>query len=93
MAANTEVLDVSVDNVPSQKAWAESLGGVEFPLLADFHPKGAVAKAYGVFNEERGVAMRSVFLIDEQGIILHSEVFPQGTLPDATAVLKHLPNG
>ena len=90
MAANAEVLEVSVDNVASQKAWAESLGGVEFPILADFHPKGAVAKAYGVYNEERGTAMRSAFLIDQQGIIRYSEVFPQGMIPNATELLLHL---
>lgn len=76
--------------MPSQKAWAEKLGGLDFPLLADFHPKGAVAQAYGVYNEDRGVAMRSVFLIDENGIIRDSEVFPQGMIPNATEVLKKL---
>ena len=90
MAANAEVIEVSVDNVPSQKAWAESLGGIDFPLLADFHPKAAVAKAYGIYNEDRGVAMRSVFLIDESGVIRHSESFPQGMIPNATEVLKKL---
>ncbi len=83
------MLEVSVDNVGSQKAWAESLGA-QFPILADFHPKGAVAKAYGVYNEERGMAFRSVFLIDEGGVIRHSEVFPQGMIPNATEVLKQL---
>lgn len=81
---------MSVDNVPSQRAWAESMGGIEFPLLSDFHPKGAVAKAYGVYNEDRGNAMRSVFLIDETGVIRDSEVFPQGMIPNATEVLKKL---
>lgn len=90
MAANAEVIEVSVDNVPSQKAWAEKLGGIDFPLLADFNPKGAVAKTYGVFNEDRGVAMRSVFLIDETGVIRNAEVFPQGMIPNATEILKKL---
>jgi alkyl hydroperoxide reductase subunit AhpC len=89
-AANAEVLEISVDNVASQRAWAEQLGGVDFPLLADFHPKGAVAKAYGVYNEERGTAMRSVFIVDESGIVRDTEVFPQGMIPNATEVLKKL---
>ncbi len=84
------MLEVSVDNVPSQKAWAASLDGLDFPLLADFHPKASVAKMYGVYNEDRGVAMRSVFLIDENGVIRDSEVFPQGMIPNATEVLKKL---
>ncbi len=74
----------------SQKAWAESLGGVEFPILADYHPKGAVAKMYGVYNEERGNAMRSVFIIGEDGVILDSEVFPQGMIPNIPDILKKL---
>ncbi len=90
MAANAEVLEVSVDHAASQNAWAEKLGGLDFPLLADFHPKGEVAKMYGVYNEERGTAFRSVFIIDENGVIRHSEVFPQGMIPNATEVLKQL---
>lgn len=66
------------------------LGGLDFPMLADFHPKGAVAQMYGVYNEDRGTAMRSVFLIDENGVIRSSEVFPQGMIPNATEVLKKL---
>lgn len=66
------------------------MGGIDFPLLADFHPKGAVAQMYGVYNSDRGVAMRSVFLIDENGVIRDSEVFPQGMIPNATEVLKKL---
>ena len=84
------MIEVSVDNAASQKAWAEKLGGLDFPLLADFHPKGAVAKTYGVYNEDRGTAMRSVFLIDENGVIRDAEVFPQGMIPNATEVLKKL---
>ena len=90
MAANAEVLEVSVDAAPSQKAWAESQGGIEFPILADFHPKGAVAKAYGVYNEERGNAFRSAFLIDMDGTILYSEQYQPGTLPEADALLAKL---
>lgn len=81
---------MSVDHAASQNAWAEKLGGLDFPLLADFHPKGEVAKMYGVYNEERGTAFRSVFIIDENGVIRHSEVFPQGMIPNATEVLKQL---
>lgn len=84
------MLEVSVDHTASQKAWAEKLGGIDFPLLADFHPKGEVAKMYGVYNEERGTAFRSVFIIDDKGMIRDSEVFPQGMIPNATEVLKKL---
>lgn len=79
-----------MDSVPSQKAWAESMDGIDFPIVSDFHPKGAVAMAYGVYNEDRGVAMRSAFLIDEEGIIRYSHVYPTGMVPNPTDVLEEL---
>ena len=79
-----------MDSVPTQKAWAESMGGIPFPIVADFHPKAAVAQAYGVYNEERGNAFRSVFLIDEEGVIRHSEMFQPGNLPDGTTIEEQL---
>lgn len=87
---NAEILEVSTDHVASLKAWAEQLGGIDFPLLADFHPKAAVAQMYGVYNEERGTAMRSVFIIDEDGVIRDSEVFPQGMIPNVPDIVKKL---
>ena len=45
--------------MPSLKGWADFLGGVPFPLLSDFWPHGAVGKAYGIFNEERGMDKRA----------------------------------
>ncbi len=44
-------------------------------MLADFHPKGVVAKAYGVYNEERGTANRSVFLVDKQGVVRFKKLY------------------
>jgi peroxiredoxin (alkyl hydroperoxide reductase subunit C) len=58
------------------------MGGIPFPIAADFHPKAAVAQAYGVYNAERGTAFRSVFLIDENGVVRRSQVYQPGTLPD-----------
>ena len=76
--------------MPSLKAWAEHLGGVPLPLLSDYWPHGAVGKAYGVFNEERGMDARSAFLVDAQGIIRYSLVCPQGTIPEGTDLLERL---
>jgi mycoredoxin-dependent peroxiredoxin len=76
--------------VPSLKAWSESLGGIPFPLLSDYWPHGAVGKAYGVFNEERGMNARSVFLVDAQGIIRHSQVYAPGTIPESADLLAKL---
>lgn len=73
----TQVLTVSVDSSPAHKVWADR-EGYEFPLLADFWPHGEVARAYGVFNEERGFANRGTFVIDRQGIVRFAELTGPG---------------
>jgi mycoredoxin-dependent peroxiredoxin len=59
-------------------------------LLSDYWPHGAVGKAFGVFNEDRGIHSRSVFLLDAQGIIQHSHVCAAGTLPESADLLERL---
>tara|TARA_B100001013_G_scaffold309497_1_gene213911 strand:+ start:169 stop:438 length:270 start_codon:yes stop_codon:yes gene_type:complete len=83
-------LEISVDAVPSQKAWAESIDGIQFHILADFHEKGATSNAFGVYNKERGVANRSVFIINEQGKVIYSQLYPPGELPDPSRILEEL---
>lgn len=65
---NVQVLGVSVDTPFALKAWAEQQG-YQFPLLSDFWPHGAVAQAYGVFDDTRGVALRGSFLVDTEGVV------------------------
>lgn len=84
---NAQVLGISVDSVYSHQAFAEKLGGLMFPLLADFHPKGHVAQQYGVYNAERGFTKRAIIIVDETGIIRHSEVIPQGA-PDMNRIIS-----
>jgi peroxiredoxin (alkyl hydroperoxide reductase subunit C) len=62
--AGVRLYGVSVDSAYCHKAFQTQLG-IRIPLLADFHPKGAVAKAYGVYNEEWGNAARSLVMIDQ----------------------------
>ncbi len=69
----TQVLTVSVDSVYAHKVWADR-EGYQFPLLADFWPHGAVAQAYGVFDEVRGIANRGTFLIDRAGLVRFAEM-------------------
>ena len=76
-----QVLTVSVDSSPSHKVWAER-EGYQFPLLADFWPHGAVAQAYGVFNDERGYANRGTFLIDKTGVVRFAEMTGPGQARD-----------
>ncbi len=65
---SVQLLAISCDPMFSQRAFAE-LEGYTFPLLSDFWPHGAVSKSYGVFDEERGRAIRGTFVIDKEGIV------------------------
>jgi peroxiredoxin len=67
--AGVQVLAVSCDSRHSQRVWAEQQG-FTFPVLSDFWPHGAVAKDYGVFNDQLGCAIRATFLIDKKGTIV-----------------------
>ena len=70
---DVQVLAISVDHPFALKAWADAQG-YDFPLLSDFWPHGAVAQAYGVFLEEKGLAVRGTFLVDKSGNIAFTEV-------------------
>ena len=76
--------------MPSLKAWAEQLGGIPFPLLSDYWPHGAIGKAYGVSNDERGMDKRSAFLVDEQGVVRFAKVYEPGTIPESKDLLEQL---
>jgi hypothetical protein len=78
-AAHTQVLGISVDSLFCHSGWAQSLGGISFPLLADFHPKGAVAQSYGLYLEDNGITDRATVIIDANGVVQHiSSVTPGG---------------
>jgi peroxiredoxin len=69
------LLTVSVDSMFTHRAWADA-ENFQFGLLADFWPHGAVAQAYGVFDEARGLSIRGTFVIDKQGIVRWKVVNP-----------------
>ncbi len=78
-AAHTQVLGVSVDSVHCHTHWARSLGGISYPLLADFHPKGEVAARYGLYLDDKGITDRATVIIDKDGVVRHvSSVTPSG---------------
>jgi peroxiredoxin len=79
-AANTVVLGVSVDSTWANRAFREQIGA-EFPILSDF--KREAARAYGVMNEANGVARRSTFVIDPEGIVQHVDVDRAALDPNA----------
>jgi glutaredoxin len=70
---NAQVLGISVDHVPCLQAWAESLGGISFPLLSDFWPHGAVSDKYGVLRTD-GKSERALFIVDKAGIIRYIDI-------------------
>ena len=78
-SGDVEVLTVSVDSFFAHRAWADA-ENFQFGLLADFWPHGSVARAYGVFDEEKGVAIRGTFIIDKEGVVRWKVV---NQIPDA----------
>jgi len=70
---------VSVDSAPVHKKWADEQG-YTFPLLSDFWPHGDVARAYGVLQEDLGLALRGTFIIDKSGTVAYKVV---NAIPDA----------
>lgn len=84
---DAQVLGISVDNKPSKKAWAEAIEVKSFPLLSDFWPHGDVAKRYGVLRDT-GTAARAVFVVNKQGIITFSKVYPSGEVPPMDEILE-----
>jgi mycoredoxin-dependent peroxiredoxin len=75
------VLAISVGPAPTHKVWATQSGFL-FPVLADFWPHGAVSQAYGVFNDDAGVANRGTFVIDRTGTIRFAEMKQPGEARD-----------
>ena len=71
-AADTEIIGVSMNHPFSQKAFSDFLK-LNFPLLSDA-PNGATSQAYGVFNPDRKLAVRSYFIVDKQGVIRYKKV-------------------
>ncbi len=88
---NAQVLGVSVDGAWCHAAFAGTRN-LKFPLLADFEPKGAVARAYGVYRATEGVSERALFVIDGTGVVRWSYVSPIGVNPGANGILRALAN-
>ncbi len=86
---NTQVLGISVDSGPCLKAWADSLGGITYPLLSDFWPHGRVAQSYGVLREE-GYSERAIFVVDKRGIIRYVDVHDIDQQPDNDLLFRVL---
>jgi len=84
-----ELLGISVDGIWCHTAFAKDRN-LHFPLLADFEPKGAVARYYGVYHDDWGISERALFVIDKDGIIRWSYCSPIGVNPGAEGILEAL---
>jgi peroxiredoxin len=87
---NTVAVGLSVDAIPSKKAWAKELGITNTRLLADFWPHGAVAELYGIFREKEGISERANIVVDEAGKIVFFKIYEISQLPDIQEIISFL---
>jgi peroxiredoxin len=83
------LLGISVDGIWSHLAFAKDRN-LHFPLLADFEPKGEVARAYQVYRDQDGTSERALYVIDADGLVSWSYVSPVGVNPGADGILRAL---
>lgn len=86
----TVALGVSVDTVPSKKAWAKELGISNTRLISDFWPHGKVAELYGIFRKKDGFSERANIIIDERLKVVFVKVYPISQLPDIEEIITVL---
>ena len=87
---NTIAVGISVDPIPSKKAWADSLDIKHIRLLSDFWPHGKVAKLFGIFRDEGGFSERANIIINEDQEIEFVRIYEISELPDINEILTFL---
>jgi len=87
-AADAQVVGISCDSIYSHDAWAKSLGGISYPLLADVQRD--VVKRYGIHWPELNACHRATFVIDRQGLVRFVERYGRGELPDPAKILAEV---
>ena len=86
---DAQVLGVSVDSVWSHKAYAEKMG-ISYPLLADFHPRGAMADRYGVYLADKGITGRAIAIVNKAGNVAWFKQYDIPQVPDLAEVAQAL---
>ena len=86
---DAQVLGISIDTVPTIKAFAKSLGGISYPMVSDFWPHGHTALKYAVLRPE-GFTERAIFIIDKQGKIRYIDIHKIGDQPKNSVLLDEL---
>jgi alkyl hydroperoxide reductase subunit AhpC len=93
-ALNAQVLDISVDSIPSHIAWREKeVGPVQVPLCADFYPHAEVTRKFGILREGPpvpGISERAAFIVDKNGTIAFARVYGISQLPDIEELIQAL---
>ncbi|NJE04733.1 peroxiredoxin [Thermococcus sp. M36] len=87
---NVVPVGISVDPVPSKKAWAEHIGLKKLRILSDFWPHGEAAKLYRLFREKEGFSERANVLVDEEGKVIFFKVYPIREVPDLEEIFSLL---
>jgi len=85
-----QAFGISVDPVPSKKAWADAIGVKRTRLLSDFWPHGAAALSLGIFREEDGFSERASILIDGSGVVRFVKVHPIREVPDIEEIMEEI---
>jgi alkyl hydroperoxide reductase subunit AhpC len=93
-ALNAQVLDISVDSIPSHVAWREKeIGPVKIPLCSDFYPHAGVTQMFDILREGTplaGISERAAFIVDKEGKITFAKVYAISKLPDVEELLTAL---
>ena len=87
---NTVALGISIDSVPSKKAWAKDLVIDKTRLLADFWPHGEVASLYEIFRRQEGFSERANIILDEKQRVVFAKIYPIAQLPDINEIIDFL---
>jgi alkyl hydroperoxide reductase subunit AhpC len=93
-ALNAQVLDISVDSIPSHIAWQKKdIGVMNLPLCADFYPHGEVTEKFGIMRDAPpvpGISERAAFIVDKTGTIAFAKIYPLDQQPDNEELLAEL---
>lgn len=89
-----EVVGISVDSIPSHMAWQKKeIGMLSLPLASDFFPHGEVASKFGILRDSEpfpGISERAIFVVDKQGKVAYSRVYPIDRQPDPDQIIEVL---
>lgn len=86
-AAHTLACGISIDSTYCHAAWAEQLGGISFPLISDFQPKGEIAQAFGTYLAQAGITDRATVIIDAGGTVRYAESVTPAGKRDMSAIV------